>query len=431
MDAIVIRNLSKRFRKNTVRREYTTLKSELVRLLKRGERKVSPRTQITALEGINLSVKPGQTFGLVGRNGSGKSTLLKLITGIYTPTEGTIEVNGRISALLELGAGFHPDFSGRENILINGIILGMSRADIRARMDEIIEFSELRDFIDEPVRTYSSGMYMRLAFSIATHVDPDVLIVDEILAVGDEHFRNKSQAKMNEFRQRGKTIFLVTHDLDTLQEWCDSAAWLDGGTLRLVGDPREVVRQYKQSVSERAASQSEEARSAGRLAAPELRQPRSGPPALAGSRWGSFDLELEAVELTGASDLQALRPDASLSLKLRFRRFAEVGPVAFRAELLRSDGLTVFATQAPPRAVPETGVMRLDLPRLGLAPGEYRFDVSCHAGEVCLDAQRAAASFRIEGAQGPGVLALPHSWSSTPEERAATEVPKPHLGHVG
>jgi len=237
MDAIVLRNVTKEFRKNTIRREYTTFKSEIVQFLKQPRASEMPASVISAVRDVTLIVPRGRTVGLVGRNGSGKSTLLKLVTGIYRPTSGTVEVNGRISALLELGAGFHPDFSGRENIIVNGIILGMSRREIRERMDEIVAFSELGDFIDEPVRTYSSGMYARLAFSVATHVDPDLLIIDEILSVGDEHFARKSTAKMDEFRRAGKTILLVTHDLGTLQARCDEAAWLDAGVLKAYGDP--------------------------------------------------------------------------------------------------------------------------------------------------------------------------------------------------
>src|SRR5262249_22800860 len=218
--------------------------------LRREKRPEAPSSVIPALRDVSLTVPKGKTFGLVGRNGSGKSTLLKLVTGIYTPTRGTVEVHGRISALLELGAGFHPDFSGRENIYVNGIILGMSRREIRTRMDEIIEFSELGDFIDEPVRTYSSGMYARLAFAVATHVDPEILLIDEILSVGDEHFARKSAAKMEEFRKSGKTILLVTHDLTTLQRRCDQAAWLDSGKLEASGSPAEVVAAYRAAVAE-------------------------------------------------------------------------------------------------------------------------------------------------------------------------------------
>src|SRR5262249_878518 len=169
------------------------------------------------LRGIDLNIPQGQTFGIIGRNGSGKSTLLKLIAGIYAPSSGTIEVNGRISALLELGAGMHPEFSGRENILINGIILGLSRAQVRARMDQIIAFNGLGEFIDEPVGAFPSGMYMRIGVGVAAPVDPDLLIVDEILGVGDDHFARKSLAKMTEFKEQGNTILLVTHDLATVQ----------------------------------------------------------------------------------------------------------------------------------------------------------------------------------------------------------------------
>ncbi|HZH02463.1 MAG TPA: ABC transporter ATP-binding protein, partial [Myxococcaceae bacterium] len=247
-DAIVLSDLVKSFKKQTVRGGHTTLKSELVRWFRRDVTRAPPG-QIDIIKGLNLSVPQGKTVGVIGRNGSGKSTLLKLITGIYAPTSGSITVNGRVSALLDLGAGFHPDFSGRENILINGIILGMTRREAKERTPEIIAFSELGDFIDEPVRTYSSGMYMRLAFAVATHVDPDILIIDEILAVGDEHFSHKSRAKMEEFKRAGKTILLVTHDLATVERWCDAAAWLDGGTLRQFGPPGEVVAGYRAAIA--------------------------------------------------------------------------------------------------------------------------------------------------------------------------------------
>ena len=254
----------------------------------------------------------------MGRNGSGKSTLLKLVTGIYAPTSGTVEVHGRISALLELGAGFHPDFSGRENILVNGIILGMSRREIRARMDEIIDFSELGDFIDEPVRTYSSGMFARLAFAVATHVDPEILIIDEILSVGDEHFARKSAAKMEEFRRAEKTTLLVTHDLATLQRRCDAAAWLDGGVLRASGDPAQVVAAYRAAVAEAEMAAVEQ--HVARERAPV--QPRSSPPAEPGRRWGSFAAELSEVEIRGGE-----RPAARLLARGALRRAGEVHPL--------------------------------------------------------------------------------------------------------
>lgn len=277
--AIVLDGVTKSFRKTARRREHTTLKTELVRWFTGGKRAADPGQRIEALRGVTLRVPKGSTVGLVGRNGSGKSTLLKVVTGIYTPTSGTLTVRGRISALLELGAGFHPDFTGRENILINGIILGMSRAEVKRRMDDIIEFAELGDFIDERVRTYSSGMFMRLAFAVATHVDPDILIIDEILAVGDEHFQKKSRAKMEEFRRSGKTILVVTHELGTVETWCDTAAWIDGGVIRRLGAPAEVVAEYRAAVA-LAESQAADGGGSSALSAPGLAlpSPAQGPP---------------------------------------------------------------------------------------------------------------------------------------------------------
>jgi len=199
-----------------------------------------------ALKGVNLSIPRGSTVGLVGRNGSGKSTLLKIISRILYPTKGEVRVHGRVSTLLELGAGFHPDFTGRENIFLNASILGLTRREIKERLGDIIAFSELSDFIDNPVRNYSSGMYMRLGFAVAVHVDPEILLVDEVLAVGDLAFQEKCLAKIRELQRRGTTIVFVTHSPEQVQDLCDTAVWLDQGEIRMTGNAKEVAEAYKE-----------------------------------------------------------------------------------------------------------------------------------------------------------------------------------------
>ena len=196
------------------------------------------------LKDINLDIKKGETVALIGVNGSGKSTLLKLMTQIIFPNKGTIETRGKLTSLLELGAGFHPDFSGRENIYFNSSIFGLTRKEIDERLDQIIEFSELQDFIDNPVRTYSSGMYMRLAFSVAINVDADILLIDEILSVGDQHFQEKCFNKMRELKKEGKTMVFVTHSMDSVKNLCDRAVWLSDGVVRMDGNTDEVVDEY-------------------------------------------------------------------------------------------------------------------------------------------------------------------------------------------
>ncbi|MCP3931687.1 MAG: ABC transporter ATP-binding protein [Bacteroidetes bacterium] len=200
--------------------------------------------KFSALKGVNLSIGKGETLGIIGRNGSGKSTLLQLICGILTPSSGNVIVDGRISALLELGAGFNPEFTGRENVFLNGSILGFSRNDMEACFDEIVEFSGIHDFIDQPVKTYSSGMYIRLAFAVAINVKPDILIVDEALSVGDTLFQAKCYAKFKEFQENGATILFVTHSLDLVIRYCNRAILLDKGALLHEGDPKEVVDAY-------------------------------------------------------------------------------------------------------------------------------------------------------------------------------------------
>ena len=410
-DAIVLSHLTKTFRKSTIKREYTTVKSEVVRWLRRQKRpEPPPAASIHALRDVSLVVPEGKTYGLMGRNGSGKSTLLKLVTGIYGPTSGSVEVHGRISALLELGAGFHPDFSGRENILVNGIILGMSRKEIRSRVDEIIEFSELGDFIDEPVRTYSSGMYARLAFAVATHVDPEILIIDEILSVGDEHFTRKSTAKMEEFRRSGKTILLVTHDLATLQRRCDLAAWLDSGVLQASGDPAEVVNAYRTAVAE-AEVAAVEAGGGARARAPV--QPRSGPPAEHGRRWGSFQSELGPVVVCGAAGPQLVfGPDEPFRLEAGFRHFGPVTECTLDLTLRTEGGTTVWVSSIEVPGEP-SGVARLDLPRLGLGDGNYLLDLvlTAERGQEVRDAQRGLHGFAVRAPGATGLIAPVHRWA--------------------
>ena len=240
-NAIEVRNMSKQFKVDYDKAN--TLKDKML-FWKKSHVEVHQ-----VLKNINMNVRKGETVALIGTNGSGKSTLLKLMTKIIFPNKGTIETNGKLTSLLELGAGFHPDFTGRENIYFNASIFGLTRKEIDARIQDIIDFSELGEFIDHPVRTYSSGMYMRLAFSVAINVDAEILLIDEILAVGDQHFQEKCYRKLKELKDSDKTIVIVTHSLDVVKELCDRAVWIYKGELRLDGDPIYVIDEYLKQVA--------------------------------------------------------------------------------------------------------------------------------------------------------------------------------------
>lgn len=235
-DAIEVKDVYKSF--NVYLDKANSLKEKLL-FWKRNRKEVRE-----ILKGINLNIKKGEAVALIGVNGSGKSTLLKLMTKIIYPNKGKIITNGKLTSLLELGAGFHADFSGRENIYFNASIFGLTRKEIDRRLDQIIDFSELRDFIDNPVRTYSSGMYMRLAFAVAINVDADILLVDEILSVGDQHFQAKCIEKMKELRKEGKTMVFVTHSLSAAKELCDRAVWLNNGIIKMDGKTDDVIKEY-------------------------------------------------------------------------------------------------------------------------------------------------------------------------------------------
>lgn len=234
--AIKVTNMTKEFK--IYLDKANTLKEKLL-FFSRGKKDTR-----VVLKKINLEIKQGETVALIGNNGSGKSTLLKLMTKIYYPTRGRVITHGKLTSLLELGAGFHPDFSGIENIYFNASIFGLSKKEIDDRLNEIISFSELEEFIDNPVRTYSSGMYMRLAFSIAINVDADILLIDEILAVGDQHFQEKCHNKLMELKKNGKTIVMVSHSLDSVKQLCDRAIWIHEGEVKLDGECEKVVDEY-------------------------------------------------------------------------------------------------------------------------------------------------------------------------------------------
>jgi ABC-type polysaccharide/polyol phosphate transport system ATPase subunit len=249
MSQIRFENVTQRFR--LIHERPDTLKEVFARMFHHQTRYVP----FEALKGISFSLEEGETLGIVGRNGSGKSTTLKLISGIYRPSSGQVSVNGKVAALIELGAGFHPDLTGRENIIINGLMLGLNRRQIREREECIVDFSELEEFIDSPVKQYSSGMYMRLAFSIAVEVDPDILLIDEILSVGDAGFRQKCMERIKDFHNRGKTIVYVSHSMPSVKELCTRAILLHKGVLLADGHTDEIYEKYNNILAHKEDTQ--------------------------------------------------------------------------------------------------------------------------------------------------------------------------------
>lgn len=263
MSAIKLENVSKIFVRPPLKRKYTTIRETLLHFhWLKNRRKIR---YIDALKDISLTIEKGESVGIIGMNGSGKSTLLKLLAGIFKPDSGKVYIKGRIASLIGLGIGFHPGFTGRENIFINGMILGLSQREIKRRFNDIVRFSELEDYIDEPVRTYSDGMFMRLGFSIATNVDPDILLIDEILAVGDEYFRYKCAEKIAEFRKLGKTMVIVSHELEAIEKWCDRVVWLNNGVIKEIGVPNRVIDYYRNAIAQKEGKIVSEIRSSPAL----------------------------------------------------------------------------------------------------------------------------------------------------------------------
>ncbi len=278
MYPIVINNIGKYYKKYSHKHKFLTIKSALVNKTLFSDLERDEKFEV--LKGISFNVENGKTLSIIGENGSGKSTLLKILAGITRPTSGEITTRGRISALIELGAGFHPEISGRENIFINGIILGLSKKMIQEKLSKIVEFSELEEFINSPVKTYSSGMYMRLGFSIAINVDPDILLIDEVLAVGDAFFVPKCIDKIYEFKRKGKTIIFVSHDLATVEKISDEVIWLKKGQIEMRGYPAKVVDAYMQYIGEKEEKREEKPTEVSTE-----------------NRWGSREIEIKNVKI--------------------------------------------------------------------------------------------------------------------------------------
>lgn len=433
--AIELTNVTKIYRRYGGR-QFSTLKSALLS----GDlvRQLAPNETFQALKDVSFSVPKGCTYGVVGRNGSGKSTALKLVAGITKPTSGIVKVQGRISALIELGAGFHPEISGRENVFINGIMLGLSKKEIHKRFDEIVEFAELTEFIDAPVKTYSSGMYMRLGFAVAIHVDPDVLLVDEVLAVGDEGFTHKCLDKFGEFKRRGKTILLVTHSLGLVERFCDEAVWLDAGEKKAEGDPKRVVGIYVTDVARQeerflAASDAKAKQEAGDLedprGLPAEALAKAGPVDatevaadmnLAGEgRWGSGGVEITSVEFQTAEGqaTQVFHTGEPMRITLGVRAATPVRDFVFGIGLFTADGASVYGTNTDIEELESDrleGDVRVTLmiDSLDLVEGTYKLDVAVHKRDGApYDYHRMLHTFRVKSRiKDVGIYRPKHSW---------------------
>ena len=391
--AVEVTGVSKRFRLYHERNQ--SLKAAFMR----GRR--AKYDEFWALKDVSLQVPAGKTYGLIGHNGSGKSTLLKCMAGILVPDKGSLVTRGKVSALLELGAGFHPELSGRDNVYLNGSILGMSKKQIDGQFDEIVHFAGLEQFIDTPVKNYSSGMYVRLGFSVAINVDPEVLMVDEVLAVGDEAFQRKCMEKFKQFRDEGRTVVIVSHALGTMRTMCDEVAWLDHGQLVGIGKPTDLVDEYVGSSHEDRTEDEGEGH---------------------GRRWGSGELQVTEVELL-ASGRHATRvaTGEQVTLRLHYRATDSIREPVFGIGLHTLDGQHVTGPNTrdvdlSTGVVSGEGYVDLVVPRLMLTPGTYELTVAAYDHSLVHAYDHREKFLRFDVTPGDpkdqfGIVSLGGSWS--------------------
>ncbi|MFN8389839.1 MAG: ABC transporter ATP-binding protein [Bdellovibrionota bacterium] len=439
--SVVIDSVSKRFKKHTLaRKSYTTVKSSF--LSRMFARRFPKDNYVHALKDVTVHVKPGHSLGLIGSNGSGKSTLLKLISGIYRADEGQVIVQGRISALIELGAGFHPDFSGRENIYLGGVMYGLTRKEIEERFDQIVAYAELEDFIDDPVRTYSSGMYMRLGFSLAIHTDPDILIIDEVLAVGDASFVHRCQETISEFKRQGKTLIFVTHDLESVARWCDEAIWLEKGVVQVQGDPRWVIDSYLERVGEGEEKALEAANAKKSSSDSKDDEDISDADHPGAKRWGNREVEILSVRLRDQHGTYKwlFGADEPMTIEVQYNVREPVADLVFGVGILRADGLVVHGTNTDidditvplpeDSSLPVSGTYCYHIERLGLVEDSYYVDVAAHRSDgYPYDYFHLKFRFSVRTAtKQQGVYIPPHEWEIRADYESAPVREKTRAG---
>jgi lipopolysaccharide transport system ATP-binding protein len=419
---IAIGGLGKHFRRRNADAP-RTMKEWLLR----GRKTRASGDRFWALRDLTMEIAPGEMIGVIGRNGSGKSTLLRMLGGVMEPDEGTVAVNGRVSGLLTLNTGIHEDLSGRENIIISGVIAGLSRSEVKERMDDIIRFAELEDSIDSPVRTYSSGMKLRLGFATAAHVEPDVLLIDEVLSVGDLAFQRKCLDRIDDFRRRGGTIVLITHDLSQVEQLCDRAVWLDRGRLAGIGDPAMVLAEYREAMAGETHARTRSDAGAEVTEQGIVLKPHE-------NRFGSLEAKISQVRLLGQDGLRTQRITSGdhLILELEFDAGELEEPAILSVSLGNEDHGDCFELNSENEGLElpileRWGAIRLEIDRLDLAPGEYFLTVGLYKKDwsYALDYHWRAYPLLVEGKTvAGGALNPPRQWQfGAAETRAASAAP--------
>lgn len=373
------------------------------------------------LDDIAFEVEKGEAIGLIGENGCGKSTTLKLLTRIMYPDSGTIEMSGRVSSLIELGAGFHPDMSGRQNIYTNASIFGLTKREIDARLDDIIEFSELREFIDNPVRTYSSGMYMRLAFSVAINVDAEILLIDEILGVGDQAFQQKCFDKLKMIKANGATIVIVSHALGQIEQICSRSLWIHNGKIVAEGKPRDIHPQYLSYMGERSEETAErEAERQQERTEEERGEKTEAQQETEQQRWGNGKARIREVEFKDRKGQKkvAFKTGEFMSIQVGYKVKQNVDNAILGIGIFRVDGIRCFGTNTRIDKTQEINLTQngeyvINIEKLNLLPGEYTIDVAIEAGlNEPVDYYTKARTFTVfSEIQDIGVCRLEHEWN--------------------